>query len=163
MWNDLIHIQRQASGVLLLLPMAWLHPPGRDRAKAGTKEYNPAAARRRCQWVCNYPGNELDLISQRACCNCTSQEFAVAYLPSCNIIFPLPLVKLTRDEYWQGLPALFLLTHLFLLGVFFSKVWPSKKKTKCQRWALPKANCGKNMKSQSLGEDGINDKTQIEM
>lgn len=29
--------------------------------------------------------------------------------------------------------------------------------------AFPKANCGKNMKSQSLGEDGINDRTQIAM
>ena len=54
-------------------------------------------------------------------CICTSQEFAMAYLPSCDIIFPLPLVKLTRDEYWQGLPVLFLLTYLFLLGVFPQK------------------------------------------
>ena len=63
-------------------------------------------------------------------CICTSQEFAMAYLPSCDIIFPLPLVKLTRDEYWQGLPVLFLRRG---------------EKKKWQRWAvcLPKGKLRK--------------------
>jgi len=38
-----------------------------------------------------------------------------------------------------------------------------KKGGKDGQFAFPKANCGKNMKSQSLGEDGANDRTQIEM
>lgn len=107
------------------LGLVGLHPPGRDKAKAGTKGHNPSAARRRCQRGCSYPEHKLlnSFLNKYALVTAHHRnlqwhifQVAISYSP-CHLSNWL----VTNTD--KACQFLFLLTHLFLLVllVFFLK------------------------------------------